>query len=357
MKKLLLLTFLFINIALFSETKAIWVPVWDLTDSLKIKEIVSLAKSNGINEILAEIRYRGDALYCPNKNSSTYKNTEKFCYVLKDTLFDPFDYLIKTAHKQHIDVQAWVTTFVVTSHNMKNIDKDHIIKQHPEWVTYDFENRKMKPNTLEGAYLDPGIPAVQKYLTDIFLDIVENYKPDGLQLDYVRYPDIIYGYNPLSWKRFVSQSKTNDGAEWIKWRQQQVTNFVKKLNKKIKVISPETKLTAAVIWKIKAARERFSQDWIDWITKDYVDKVYLMAYTKSNDEFEAITDTLSTFKLNKKIVVGLRAWDDAKKYKAQEIIQKIAFVRKKKFKGFALFSSTGLSQNNYWNPLKATLRK
>ena len=294
MKKLFFLAFFLVNGILFAEIKAVWVPVWDLTDSLKINDVVLTAKNNGIKEILAEIRYRGDALYCPNKISDTHKNTETFCYVLKDTLFDPFEYLIKKAHKNHLKVQAWVTTFVVTSHNMKNLDENHIIKQHPEWITYDFEGNQMKANSLEGAYLDPGIPAAQKYLTDIFLDIVENYKPDGLQLDYVRYPDIIYGYNPLSWKRFIAQSQTNDGKAWIKWRQKQVTDFVMNLNKKIKLISPKTKLTAAVIWKIDAARERFSQDWLNWIQKDYVSKVYLMAYTKNDDEFESITDTLST---------------------------------------------------------------
>ena len=358
MKKIGLLIFLvFIQIHLFSEIKSVWVPVWGLVDSTTIDDIVSQAKKSGINELIAEVRFRGDTFYIPNKKDSTYYNPEKYNHIIKDTLFDAFQYLIEKSHKNGIKVQAWVTTYLATPHDVSYIDKNHIYFRHPEWITYDFKHKRMSPKTLEGAYLDPGLPQVRAYLLNVFSDILINYHPDGFHLDYIRYPGYEYGYNPLSWKRFINKTKTNDGAEWLTWRQNQITEFIIQLKKRIKAISPKTKLTAAVIWKYQAAADKYSQDWLSWIKKGYVDKVYLMAYTKSNEDFEAYMDTISTEKQNKKIIVGLRAWDERKKYPASDIIYKINVIRNHKFAGFSLFSSTGLKQNNYWKPLRKVIKK
>ena len=358
MKKLLIIiTVFFVYITLFSEIRAVWIPAWDLADSTSINEIVTTARENNINELLAEIRFRGDCFYFPNKFSKRYDNPEKRSPVIKDTLFDPFMYLIKKAHKKGIKVQAWVTTFLATPHDISRLPDEHIYKSHPEWVTYDMYHNPMEPETLEGAYLDPALPQVQDYLLNVFSDIILNYKPDGFHLDYVRYPDYIYGYNPLSWRKFLQKNKTADGEKWIEWKREKITSFVKKLKDRIKLISPKTKLTAAVIWKVETAREKYAQDWANWIKKGLMDRVYMMAYTKSNEDFTTYMDTVSTLGINKKIIVGLRAWDEKKEYPALDIKYKINVVRDDRFKGFCLFSSTGLKKNDYWNKLHRVLKR
>ena len=356
-KTILSIIFLFIAISLFSEIRAVWVPAWDLADSTTILEVVKTAKEHNINELLAEIRFRGDALYVPHKYFDDYPNPEVTNHIIKDTLFDPFQYLIDEAHKRGIKVQAWVTTFLATPHDVSYIDSNHVYNTHPQWVTYDMYHKMMSPKTLEGAYLDPGLTQVRNYLLDVFSDIIQNYKPDGFHLDYVRYPDYIYGYNPLSWRIFLRKNKTADGEKWIQWKRANITNFVIALRKRIKEISPKTKLTAAVIWKLETAREKYAQDWLNWLKNGYMDRIYMMAYTKSNEDFYTYMDTVSTLEVNKKIVVGLRAWDDRKQYPAKDIIYKINVVRDDRFKGFCLFSSTGLKQNDYWKKLRRILKR
>ena len=357
MKKIFLIFFFAISLKVFPEIKAVWIPAWDLADSTTIIDIIKTSKKYHINEVLAEIRFRGDALYKPNKYFNSYPNIESKNHIVKDSLFDPFEYLIKTAHRNGIKVQAWVTTFLTTPHDISYLDSNHVYIRHPEWVTYDMYHNPMNPNTLEGAYLDPGLPQVKKYLLNVFSDIIQNYKPDGFHLDYIRYPDYIYGYNPLSWRLFLRKNKVADGNKWFKWRKDNITNFIIELKKRIKKISPKTKLTAAVIWKLDTAKEKYGQDWLEWLKKGYVDRIYLMAYTKSNEDFYTYLDTVSTMGMNNKIVVGLRAWDEKNKYPAKDIIFKINIVRNDKFKGFCLFSSTGLKKNNYWPKLKKILRR
>ncbi len=357
MKRIFTLLFFFIVSILFAEIKAVWVPAWDMADSTTISKVVEQAKKNHINELLAEVRFRGDTFYIPNKYSKRYPNPEVFNHLVKDSLFDPFEYLIKKAHRNGIKVQAWVTTFLATPHDVSYIDSNHIYFRHPEWITYDFYHKPMNPKVLEGAYLDPGLPQVHNYLLNVFSDIILNYKPDGFHLDYVRYPGYQYGYNPFSWRLFMLKNKAPDGEKWLKWRQERIGDFIKELKKRIKLISPNTKLTAAVIWKLDAAKEKYSQNWLEWLKKGYLDRVYIMAYTKSNDDFCTYMDTVSVLGMNNKIVVGLRAWDKNKKYPVSDIIYKINVVRKDKFKGFSFFSSLGLRKNNYWNKLNKIIKK
>ena len=346
------LFFLFFNFPLKAEIRAIWVPVWDLKTAGKIDTLVAEVKNNHLNQILAEVRYRGDAMYFPNKTDSTFSNPEERCYVLSDSLFDPLAYLIGKAKEKKIEVYAWVTTFVVTPHKLENITKNHIYYRHPEWITADFLHRKMSPQILEGAYLDPGIPEVREYLKNIFLDIVKNYEIDGIQLDYIRYPGIEFGYNQKAREIFKSQIKFQDAESWQNWKEKQINLFVRNLYNEIKSISPKTKVTAAVISKPKTARERYSQNWIKWLQEGYLDKAYLMAYETDNFKFSALIDSVETFGLNKKIVVGLRAWSNNCHYSVSKINEKIEIIHKRKFAGLAFFSYSGIKKCNYFEELR-----
>ncbi len=39
-----------------------------------------------------------------------------------------------------------------------------------------------------GYFLDPANPCVQKFITSLLKEIVDNYSVDGLNIDYIRYP-------------------------------------------------------------------------------------------------------------------------------------------------------------------------
>ncbi len=344
----LLLAFSSLN----AEIRALWVPTWELNNPEKIDVLIEDVQKNNLNQILAEVRYRGDALYFPNQNVSTYPNPEKRSYVLHDSLFDPLDYLIKKAKSKNIKIQAWITMYVITPHKLENISPEHIYYQHPEWITADFAGKKMPHDILEGAYLDPGIPEVQEYLFNVVMDIVVNYEIDGVQLDYIRYPDRKFGYNEIAYGKFKKNVKYEDAESWQDWKDEQISGFVKRLYNEIKTVSPDTELTAAVISKPGKAEKIYSQNWIKWLQENYMDKVYLMAYQKENEDFQANIDSVLTFKQNKKIVVGLRAWSNDCFYPVSKINEKIDFVRKQNFAGIAFYSYTGIKECDYFRGLK-----
>ncbi|MCD4820295.1 MAG: family 10 glycosylhydrolase [Candidatus Cloacimonetes bacterium] len=355
MKNILLISFILIQLTLFSKIRAVWVPIWDLATPEKIDKVVYESIQNNFNQLLAEVRYRGDALYFANKHDSTFANPEKMSYVVKDSLFDPLEYLISKGKKNGIEIHAWLTMYVVTPHKIQQLYPEHIYFTHPNWITFKNDKIQMSCNSFEGAYLDPGLAEVQNYLFNIAMDIALNYDIDGIHLDYIRYPDMEFGYHPLVRENYKHKIKYQDAESWQKWKEMQISGLVEKINAGIRDLNKNIELTAAVIAKPEVAQNRYSQNWVGWLEKDIIDRVYLMAYTKFTDEFESLVDTVSGFNNNQKIVFGLRAWDNSKKYKAKEIMEKIEIV-KNEFAGIALFSSTGIRQNKYNKVLKPYLR-
>ena len=331
-----------------AEIRATWLPVWNFNTAQKIDRALADCQRYGITDIIAQVRYRGDAMYIPNKSNRQYPNPEKKSYLL-ETGFDPLQYLLERAGS--IKIHAWITVFVITPHDLSKIDPAHIYYQQPQWVTADFTGSDMPHDSHEGAFLDPGILEVQDYTLNIILDIVSNYSLAGVQLDYIRYPDWYYGLSSSARQRYKDETKYEDADSWLAWKEQQISQFVQTVHQQLQIISPQTILSAAVIAKPQEANERFFQNWYDWLESGYIDYVYPMAYTTSDAALLGLFE-LYPAALHPKIVPGLRAWSSDKSYSVKQINRKIAFSRRYAFAGFALYSYSGIIDNNYFPQLK-----
>ena len=351
MKKTIIVLTMFVTISLNAQIRAMWVPIWEITTPEKADQVISDLNKHDINQLLVQVRYRGDAAYTPNKISNFYKNNEKQYHAVKDSLFDPLDYLLAIRTNTNLEIHAWVTTFVITGHNLEKLHPEHIYFTNLELVTSNFSQEKMNYESYMGAYLDPGIPQVQKYTKNVILDLVSNYKIDGIHLDYIRYPDSHFGFAELALEAYKKDVKFQDAGAWKQWKEDQITNFVKDIYANIKKISPNIELTAAVISNLDEA-ERFSQNWVKWLQEGYLDRAYLMEYSTSTTSIEKHLNFLSNYDMNDKIVVGLRCWSTAYKYPAYKINEKIKLVNRKNFVGYALFSYTGIIESQYFNSLK-----
>ena len=106
----------------------------------------------------------------------------------KDPGFDPLEFAIEEAHKRNIELHAWFNPYRV-SMNMTdetilslNIPKS-IYMEHPEWI-----------RRVGGRFvLDPGIPAVRKWVVDRVMEVVKNYDVDGIHFDDYFYTESVFG--------------------------------------------------------------------------------------------------------------------------------------------------------------------
>ncbi len=347
--KLFLISVFLLSITIISngQDRAMWATIWSSNTAAKIDNIINDASINNFNKVFLQVRYRADAMYIPNRIDSTYQNNELRCYILKDPTFDPLRYAIVKAKEKNIEIHAWVPIFVVTPHDLSKISETHIYNTHKEWLTYDQSGVVMAYNSHEGAFLDPGISDVQNYTLDILRDIAINYNIDGIQLDYIRYPDSLYGFNPIAIQNF----KNSDTNNFAAWKQMQINSFVQKSFRMLKEIDTNIQVSAAVFGNQRKAIDMFSQNWKTWLNQNYIDKVYVMAYNTSDKSFTKVLQSISEVDKRKTNIV-LRAWVDRGHYKVHQINNKIEISKKMNFVNFGFYSYSGLIKNNYISRIK-----
>ena len=356
---LLIIYIVFITTLNCKDISAVWVLPWSFSTEEAIdKMLLSLSKHN-YNTLMAEIRYRADAMYIPNRTDSTYTNLETRSHVLKGRDFDALEYLIQQATKYEIDVHAWMTMLVITPHNLDVLPKDHYYYGNADWITTDNTGKEMNRFNSEGYFLDAGIPEVKEHLLNIVSDVVVNYPQlKGIHLDYIRYPGQDSGHHPEAIEEFHKLGLTDNYANRMIWKEDNISDIVESLFIRIKDLNPNILLSAAVVSDRFKARTQYSQNWLEWLEKGYIDNIYLMSYTKNDDVLNEILKDKTIEPYKDKIVIGLRAWNESKKpYKAEKIYTKIKQVKKYGFAGTCLFNYSGLIRHKYLERLGFLLKK
>lgn len=263
-----------------AELRGMWVCPWEMPTPADVDEVVAFAADYGFNAVFFEIRYRGDAFYTPNKNDRRFPNPEPRARDLASQPpgWDPLEDLIAKGHARGLQVHAWVTAFVVANKKTPT-PPGHPALEHPEWLSRNKTGDTWDPYGM--AWLDPGIPAVQDYLYNVFMDVVANYDVDGLHLDYLRYTSPAFGRNPAAIERFEAETgkDVSDEAAFAEWRRGQISVFVKRLYEGMAGVKPRCALTTAVFASRRGtAYNDCLQDWTAWLEGGYVDAVAPMAY-------------------------------------------------------------------------------
>lgn len=332
------------------EMRALWVPSWDLTTKDKIDGIIEKAAVADINTLLVEVRYRSDTFYKPNRSNMEFPNPDTRSRLLEED-FDALQYVIDRSKKYDLEIYAWLTMYVATAGKLENNNLNNPWYRAPELITTDINWRKMPMDEKEGAFLDPGIPAVQNYLYNVVMDVAINYEIDGIQLDYIRYPGTDWGFHPKAVELYQNEVRIPSVQRWHKWRCQQVTNLVKRIRKGLKNFASDVELTAAVVADPEKAQFQYNQDWLVWLRNGYVQRVFPMNYSSNSDDFKDMVNKISLHGYKHRTVMGIRAWEHPNGYTVEDINKKIDYTWKKGIWSYALFSSTGLNENDYWDDL------
>lgn len=325
------------------QEKSIWVTAWNMNSPEKIDKVLAKAHEYGFSKVFLQTRYRGDALYFPNRVDSTYTNPDSICYLLKKDHFDPLDYAIKKADTLDIKIYAWVTTFVATPHDLEKITSGHVYYTHPEWFLKTREGKVSPYNEYEGAFLDPALPEVRNYLINVFSDIVINYDIAGIQLDYIRYPDSIYGWNKYSKALVDSIPDFN----FSKWKQDKVSSFFNYAYISLKNIKPDIEISAAVISDTAKAINSYSQNWIKWLNEGFLDRIYIMAYNTSTTSFTSLIKKLNNLNHHEKITIVVRGWKEQRSYHVSKINDKLEVLKRYNFNSVGFYNYSGMVENNY----------
>lgn len=299
-KALIFLTVLFICTMLCAEEnvgeeyRMTWVLTYQeaVNSPESIAKTVDEARKAGINALLPVVHRRGRAYYksdfLPIFNPEAYEKP-------LDTLAE----FIKAAHdssdgKAYVEVHPWIVCFPVWL-DAEAPPAKHVVVRHPEWLTKKNPPEVPQPGKVPQKWIDPGVPGVCDYIVDVCKEIVSKYDVDGLNLDYIRYWEGGYGYNPVAVKRFQLETGRNDVPEdsdlqWKNWRRRQITNLVRRIYVETKVIKPDVKISVCgIIWgdpdlpyAQSAGYNRALQDWVAWMNEGIVDIHIPMNYRRES---------------------------------------------------------------------------
>ncbi|MBN1902291.1 family 10 glycosylhydrolase [Candidatus Sumerlaeota bacterium] len=273
------------------EHRAMYAATFDINTQAKCDTVIADALSGNINAVFVEVRGRGDAYYFPNREDSTYPNNEPRgqIYSISPSGLDPLQYCIDRLHNAspRREVHAWVTVYPTWHSSTPPSSPNHVYNAHPEWVT---ENQAGVTYTYANeAPLDPGIPAVQDYLYNVFMDIVRNYDIDGVHFDYVRLLNADSGYDPVAKASFKADTGfdfdvDNPSGEldevYKAWKRDQLAKLVQRVNFQTSLEKPWVEVSAFIIHFTDPV-ENLGQGYNWWVAHGAIDLLHLSAYSSS----------------------------------------------------------------------------
>lgn len=206
-----------------------------------LKNYLLKLKDSGVNAVLMQVRCSCDAMY--------KSDIEPWSYWFSGTQgqgpstdWDPLEFAVEEAHKLGMELHAWVNPYraVVSPSSYNNsgyIADSHVTKQHPNWIL----------KFSDVWILDPGLPEVRDYITDVLMDIVNRYDIDGLHMD-----DYFYPYSGIT----NEDSETFDDYAGAfgnihNWRRYNINQLVESVSDSINAVKPWVKwgISPFGIWK------------------------------------------------------------------------------------------------------------
>lgn len=282
------------------QLRAYWVDAFNpgFKSPEEVDRLIADVRRSNANAIIVEIRRRGDAYFNRRIEPRTEdpKMTPNF-----DALAD----LLTKARTggRRLQVHAWVMAFPIARKGMLPRDPAHVFHLHgpsttgrDNWLVW---NNKGQQSDSQNYTLDPGHPDAADYTVRVITDIARQYDVDGVHLDFIRYAQKEYGYNPVSVERFnkalgrTGQPATDD-PKWADWRRNQVSAVVRRIYLEIQRIRPSVQLSAALIawgrgpgaiggYEVSPPFAWTFQDWHSWLAEGIIDLGIPMVYFNQSD--------------------------------------------------------------------------
>ena len=268
------------------ETRAVWLTTFsnlDWPSSLanseegierqkqELIDILDKYVAANINTILLQARVRAATIY-PSK----FEPWDK-CLTGRENgnpNYDPLAFAVEECHKRGLEIHAWVAAMPVGAAKSLGC---RLMKQK------GFNIKSFS----SGSYVSPEDQNIAGYLGEICAEITQNYDIDGINLDYIRYPD--------GWPHPTYRNGDTPEA-----RRENITKIVREINRRVKVLKPWVKISCSPIGKYDDlsryssknynAKNRVSQDAQLWVKTRIMDQLYPMQYWRDENYYPFCAD-------------------------------------------------------------------
>lgn len=327
------------------QLRAFWLDSGTLAEQkgrAGIQKLLDLAKKANFNAVFPETFYKGlsiipgNELFTQDPRFSSWEG-------------DPLAILIEEAKKRNIEIHPWVWVFNENTSGSPG----RILSENPEWANINKNGEVVSYHN--STWLSPAREDVKDFLQQRYIYLVKNYDLDGINLDYIRFPEEYrgsFGYDQISVEGFKKKygidpfeikSGSSDFALWNDYRESLITKMVKETSSKLKKIDPDLLISADVIPGREEARYRALQNWSLWLEENYLDFVLPMTYTENL--FSELNNWIEKDRtvLDKPLYAGISVF----KLTSDQVIEQLNEINKINPNGMSLFAAAHLKEIDY----------
>ena len=194
--------------------------------------------------------------------------------------------IVHEGHKKHMAVIPWFEFGFMAPADSA------LAKRHPQWLTKKRDGTTIwwEGKTHQRVWLNPLRPEVQKFTTDLILEIVSKYDVDGIQLDdHFGFPSD-FGYDEFTVKLYQQEHngkyppQDHKDAKWIQWRADKITAYVEQLFQAIKLANPHAVVSLSPN-PYQFSLKHFLLDWQKWEQKGFVEELIVQVYRHEQASF------------------------------------------------------------------------
>jgi len=238
------------------------------------------------------------------------------------------DKMLAAAKKNGVEVHLWRVNFNLMRPEKQVLDRFVAEKR----VCLDPQGKIIGGPS--SATLCPSNPANQQLEIEATLEMTRKFHPDGIQLDYIRYPggdacfcdgcrarfEKTIGAEVKRWPEDVRAGGALE-QKYLAFRRDQITAVVREVSRRSREIDPSVKISADVFNDWDSARDSVGQDWTIWVQNGFLDFVCPMDYLT---DMGVLASTVSKQRkwVNGRVPlqVGLGAWKASAAWQVADMV-------------------------------------
>ena len=327
------------------ELRAVWIPNTStrfFDSRAEIATAMDALAKGGINVVFPVVWSKGATLYPSEVMRALTGQSIDARYEGRDPLAET----IAEAHQRGIEVIPWFE-YGFTDGHVRYPGK--ILARHPEWAALGVDGKLVVKN--DYPWLNSLDPAVQRWMSDLVLEVCRKYDIDGVQGD-DRLPALPSeaGYNPeivAAYKAETGRDAPSDTKEprWLAWRAERLTKYLTELRAEVKNVRAELVFSmapGAPSW----AYTEYLQQQERWMELGLLDALHPQVYARSFPEYEKMLGTVFALdwvaKRKDKLFPGVLSRIGEWRASNELLCESVELNRRRKLDGEVYFFHQGL---------------
>ncbi len=259
------------------ELRGVWLTANDmpvLRDRGRMQAAVNQLAELGFNRLYPVV-WNGGFAYYPSRVSEA-RQLQDFTYrglQGQDVLAE----LIGAGRSRGLKVIPWFEFGFMAP------PESPLAQRHRGWLTQTRDGGLTSTSAAgRVVWLNPFRPEVQLLITDLVLEVVNDWGADGIQFDDHMSLPREFGYDPFTTALYRKETGKDPPANpedpaWVKWRADRITAFLDQLTRAVRAARPGALISISPNYYDFAYKLQL-QDWRAWVRRGIADELLVQIY-------------------------------------------------------------------------------